>query len=177
MTEFSDQILIQGSRKRRTSRYSPLVLVAISLAAILFQVYVPLFFQYLSYLELPLLVTVYFSLMRRQPVAGIAIGCLIGLLQDSLSHQPIGMFGIVKTLIGYFAASVSVRFDVDNPLVRALLGFIFFCFHQTFYWLLTSALLGQNAAFDAPQTLLFGVLNAVVALPLFHFLDKMRGTA
>jgi rod shape-determining protein MreD len=177
MSDFSDQILMQRPGKSRASRYHAAVMVVISLLAILFQVYVPLFLPYLSYLELPLLVTVYFSLMRRQPIAGIFIGCGIGLLQDSLSHQPIGMFGIVKTLVGYFAASVSMRFDVENPLVRVILGFFFFCFHQAFHWVLTSALLGQNAAFDFQQTMIFGLLNAAVALPLFHLLDKMKGAA
>ena len=49
------------------------------------------------------------------------------------------MFGIVKTLVGYFAASVSMRFDVDNPLIQFLLGFFFFFFHQFFYWVLARA--------------------------------------
>jgi rod shape-determining protein MreD len=176
MTEFGDQILTPP-RKSRASRYRPLTMVAAAVAAILFQVYVPLFSQYLSYLELPLLVTVYFALMRRQPIAGILIGCSIGLVQDSLSHQPIGLFGIVKTLIGYFAASVSMRFDVENPLVRVILCFFFFVFHQIFYWVLTSALLGQSTVLDLPQSLVSGLLNAAVALPLFHVLDKMKGAA
>ena len=37
-----------------------------------------------------------------------------GLAQDSLSKNPLGMFGIVKTLVGYFAASVGVRLDVEH---------------------------------------------------------------
>ena len=115
------------------------------MAAILFQVYVPRFFERLSYLELPLLVTVYFSLMRRSPVAGVLFGAGIGLAQDSLSHNPLGMFGIVKTLVGYFAASMSQRFDVQNPWVRLVLGFFFFFFHQFFYWVLVPRAAGRGA--------------------------------
>ena len=176
MTDFNDQILIDNPRKGRISRYKPAVLVLIPLGAILFQVYVPLFFQYLSYLEMPLLVTVYFALMRRQPIAGTLIGAAIGLMQDSLSHQPLGMVGIVKTLVGYFAASVSLRFDVENRAIRLILGFFFFFFHQFFYWVLARSLLVElkDLHFDLPQTLLFGLLNAVVALPLFHILDKLK---
>jgi rod shape-determining protein MreD len=84
------------------------------------------------------------------------------------------MFGIVKTLVGYFAASVSMRFDVDNPLIQLLLGFFFFFFHQFFYWVLARALLSQQVDFDVQQTFLFGLLNAIVALPLFALLDKIR---
>jgi rod shape-determining protein MreD len=149
-------------------------MVLVPLAAILFQVYLPRFFQYLSYLELPLLVTVYYALMRRQPIPGLLFGAIVGLGQDSLSEQPLGMFGIVKTLVGYFAASVSMRFDVDNPLIQFLLGFFFFFFHEFFHWVLARALLGQQIDFNPQQTFLFGLLNAAVALPLFMLLDRMR---
>ena len=174
MTDFSEQILIDSRGKNRSSRFGPLPLLGIPLAAILFQVYVPRFFFYLSYLELPLLVTVYFSLMRRSPIAGVFIGAGIGLLQDSLSNEPIGMYGIVKTLVGYFAASVSLRFDVDNLVIRFLLGLFFFFFHQFFYWVLKRALLGEGLEFDPQQTLIVGLLNAAVALPLFHLLDRLK---
>ena len=171
MTEFIEPL---ASRKHRLSRFRVPVMIAVPLVAILFQVYVPLFFQYLSYLELPLLVTVYFSLMRRNPVLGVFFGASIGLVQDSLSQHPLGMFGIVKTLVGYFAASVSLRFDVENPVVRVILGFFFFFFHQFFYWVMARALLGQQLEFDPQQTFIFGLLNAAVAVPLFHLLDKLR---
>jgi rod shape-determining protein MreD len=174
MTDFTDRILIDHPRKSRISKFRPAALILIPLAAILFQVYVPLFFQYLAYLELPLLVTVYFSLMRRQPVAGTLIGTAIGLAQDSLSHQPLGMFGLVKTLVGYFSSSVSLRFDVDNAAIRLVLAFFFYVFHQFFYWMLVRALLGQPLVFDPPQTLLLGLLNSAVAIPLFHVLDKLK---
>jgi rod shape-determining protein MreD len=149
-------------------------MVLVPLAAVLFQVYLPRFFEYLGYLELPLLVTVYYALMKRQPIPALFFGSAIGLGQDSLSHHPLGMFGIVKTLVGYFAASVSMRFDVDNPLIQLLLGFFFFFFHQFFYWVLSRALLAQQVDFNVQQTFLFGVLNAIVALPLFALLDKIR---
>ncbi len=175
MTEYSENILTDAQRKKSASRFRPTALLLVPLAAILFQVYLPRFFEYFGYLELPLLVTVYFSLMRRNQIHGILIGCAIGLAQDSLSVPlTLGMFGIVKTLVGYFAASVSQRFDVENPAIRLILGFFFFVFHQFFYWVLARALLGQQMVFDFPQTLVLGVLNAAVSLPLFMALDKLR---
>jgi rod shape-determining protein MreD len=149
----------------------------IPLIAVLSQVYVPRFIPFLAYLELPLLITVHFALSRGGPIPALFYGMFIGLVQDSLSHQPIGMFGIVKTLVGYFAASVSQRFDVENPIVTFILSFFFYFFHQFFYWVLARALLGEAMIFDAQQTLLFGLLNAAVALPLFHILDKLKVAA
>ena len=174
MPELSNQILIDNPRRSKISRYRPYWLILVPLLAILFQVNIPLFFRHLSYLELPLLVTVYFSLMRREPVTCTLIGAVIGLVQDSMSNHYIGIFGIVKTLVGYFAASVSLRFDVENTTVRLVLSFFFFFFPQFFSWVLGRALLGQNVDFDLWQTLLFGAFNALVAVPLFLILDRLR---
>jgi rod shape-determining protein MreD len=164
------------SRKTRISKFNWLALTGIPLAAILFQVYVPQFVRYLAYLELPLLVTVYFSLMRRSPVAGVFIGAGIGLAQDSLSHHYLGMYGLVKTLVGFFAASVSQRFEVDNTVVRIVLAFFFFFFHQFFYWVLSNALVGQTLEFQPAQKLVLAALNAAVAAQIYHVLDKLRIT-
>jgi rod shape-determining protein MreD len=172
---YSDQrILLGNQRESHVSRFRAWVFLVVPLAAILFQVYVPLFVQVVGFLDLPLLVTVYFALMRRSPIAGIAIGVVVGLIQDSLSKNPLGMFGIIKTLVGYFAASVGLRFDVEHGAVRLVLAYFFYVFHQFFYWILSRALLGQDLEFDAQRTLFLGVLNAAVALALFHFLDKLR---
>jgi rod shape-determining protein MreD len=123
---------------------------------------------------MPLLVVVYFALTRRSQVGGLLVGTLVGLAQDSLSKNPLGMLGIVNTLVGYFAASVGLRLDVDHPMIRLLLTFFFFLFHQFFYWLMVRALLGQQLVFETQRTLVLGLLNAVVGISLFHFLDKLR---
>lgn len=174
MPDTGDQRLIDNPRRGKISKFRVVWLIVIPLASIAFQVNIPLFFKHLGYLELPLLVTVYFSLMQRNPMGGTFIGAVIGLLQDALANQPLGIFGMVKTLVGYFAASISTKIDVDNTTIRAALSFFFFCFHQFFTWILVRALLGQAVDFDITQTLLFGLLNALVAIPLFLILDKLR---
>ena len=168
--------LTEAQRKGHLSRAQIAGLIVVPLAAILFQVYVPRFLTFLAYLELPLLVTVYFSLRRNSPVAGVLFGAAVGLAQDSLSQNPLGMFGIVKTLVGYFAGSFSQRFAADNPLFRVVLSYFFYVFHQFFYWVLSRALLGEAVNFDLPQVLVFASLNAAVALPLYAMLDKLRVT-
>jgi rod shape-determining protein MreD len=171
---YEQRLMLSNQREGEISRFRAWVMLVVPLAAILFQVYVPLFFQFLAYLELPLLVVVYFALMRRSPVGGLFVGAVVGLAQDSLSRNPLGMFGIVKTLVGYFAASVGMRFDVDHPFIRFALGFFFFLFHQFFYWVLARGLLGIQVSFEVQRTLVLGLLNAVVAVSLFHFLDKLK---
>jgi rod shape-determining protein MreD len=169
-----DRVILHNQRDTQISRFKAWVLFLVPLAAILFQVYIPLFFQFLAYLELPLIVTVYFALMRRSPIGGLLVGALVGLAQDSLSKNPLGMFGITKTIIGYVAASVGMRLDVDHPMIRLILGFLFFVFHQFIFWALSRGLLGQQMNFETQRTLVLGLLNAIVAVSLFHFLDKLK---
>jgi rod shape-determining protein MreD len=179
MSYSSDHILLNSQREGQVSRFRAWVMLVVPLVAILFQIYVPLFFQFLRFLEMPLLVVIYFALMRRSQISGLAIGALVGLAQDSLSPKiPLGMYGIVNTLVGYFAASVGMRLDVDHGLLRLVLCFFFYLFHQFFYWVMARALLGQQQlVFEWPETLALGLLNAVVGVALFHFLDRLRETA
>jgi rod shape-determining protein MreD len=174
MTGFSEYR--EPVRKERSSVFNVGVIVGISLLAILFRVYVSRFVPYLQYLELPLLVTVYFSLMWRSPIAGLFFGSAIGLAQDALSHHPMGLFGIVKTLVGYFAASMSLRVDVGNPLLRLVLGLFFYLFHAVLYWVLERALLGETTQLEPVQVLVMAILNAIVAVFLFQFLDRLKIT-
>jgi rod shape-determining protein MreD len=87
------------------------------------------------------------------------------------------MFGIVNTLVGYFAASVGLRLDVDHPFIRLLLVFFFYVFHEVFYWVMARALLGQQLQLEVQRMLVLGLLNAVIGISLFHFLDRLRETA
>jgi len=177
MSYSGERILLNSQRESQVARFRAWVLFAVPLAAILFQVYVPLFFQFLGFLDLPLLVVVYFALMRREPVGGLLIGAAVGLAQDSLSKNWLGMYGIVNTMVGYFAASVGVRLDVDHNFLRFLLAFLFYFFHQFLYWVMSRALLSQQLAFEFQKTLVLGLLNALVGVALYHFLDRLREQA
>src|SRR4051794_31560988 len=106
MSYSNSRILLSSQREGQVSRFRAWVIAVVPLLAILFQVYVPLFFQFLSILELPLLVVMYFAIMRRNQIGALLLGAVVGLAQDSLSKNPLGIFGIVNTLVGYFAASV-----------------------------------------------------------------------
>jgi rod shape-determining protein MreD len=166
MTYSGGRMLLSSQRESQVSRFNLWVTILVPLVALLFQIYVPLFFRFLNFLEMPLL--------RRNPVSGLLIGAAVGLAQDCWSKNPLGMFGITKTLVGYFAASIGMKLDVDNVLIRFLLAFFFYVFHQVFYWMMEHALLSQQSPFDLTGWLGLGVLNALVGAALFHFLDKLR---
>jgi rod shape-determining protein MreD len=172
----TDRILVSNARQLRSSKYPVWVFFAIPLLSLLIQVYLPLFqtLRFVSRIELPLLVTIYFSLMRRSQIRGLALGMLLGLAQDSFSRYYIGMYGICKTMVGYLSASIGMQFDVEHSLVRLILCFVFYIFHQFLYWVLQRALLDQPVIFDIQTELLMGVVNSVIGVALFSALDKLR---
>src|SRR5277367_3994329 len=100
-------------RELEQHSFSPAVAVLVPLGAILLQALLPKPFPRLAILDLPLIVTVFFAVSRRNPVAGTLTGGAIGLLQDALTAQPIGVNGMAKSVIGYIAASIGVQIDVE----------------------------------------------------------------
>src|SRR6185295_11572395 len=90
------------------------------IGALLLQAYLPLFGGYLPFssyantVDMPLLITIYLALLRRSPIIGLLIGLGIGLGQDSLSHGPIGLYGIIKTVIGYVCSSLTLVLAVES---------------------------------------------------------------
>jgi rod shape-determining protein MreD len=174
MTDYGDQLLKRPARENWFSRFQVLALLSLTLVAIIAQVYIPRLIPNTEFLEVPLLLTIYFGLMRHDQLSALFFGAFVGLAQDSLSHLPLGMYGIAKTLVGYFAASVSMRFDVENIFVRFTLTFFLFFFHQFFYWMMRRALLGQVVPLDPQKILLQAILNSIVAVPLYLILDRMK---
>ena len=87
----------------------PAVISIVILAGLLLQTFLPLKLPLARLMDFPLLIVIYFALMRRDKVYGIALGTGVGLLQDALSHGYIGIYGIAKAIVGYLAASASTR--------------------------------------------------------------------
>ena len=71
----------------------------------------------LGYVDLPLVVVVYFAL-RRDPVQAVIIGAVAGFATDALSVGLLGANGFSKTLTAYLIAAVVTRIMLDNPLLR-----------------------------------------------------------
>ena len=148
--------------------------LAVTVIALALQVHLPLYFDQLGNLDLPLLVAVYLTVLRRDVVAGLLIGAAVGLAQDSLTQGPIGVFGILKTVIGYLAATVSRFIEVDFIAARSVLTALFFLIHQLMFWIMEAVLLGNEISIDPVGTLIFATIHAGIAVLLFRFLDQFR---
>jgi rod shape-determining protein MreD len=98
----------------------------------------------------------------------------IGLLQDSLSGTPIGLYGIAKTLVGFGASSIGSRIDVEHSISRFLLTVAFFHFHHAVFALTRRLLLGQHEAYITVPLLIASLVNGAIAIGLFPLLDRLR---
>jgi rod shape-determining protein MreD len=148
-----------------------------SLLLVLFlQAFLPLYVPKAEILDLPLLVTIYFGLSRRNPSTGLLLGMAIGLAQDSLSGPtvPLGLYGISKTIVGYLASSIGARLDTEHPAARFALTVVFFVTHQGLIALTRRILLGQPEPWFNMHLLMGALVNALVGMFLFLLLDRLR---
>lgn len=156
-------------------RFSPVASVLIPLLAVFLQASLPLRFPSFSIFNVPLLVTIFFAVARRSPIAGTVTGCAIGLLQDSLTyqHQPIGLFGISNSIVGYLASSIGVKIDVENPGSRLLMTFAFYLVNRGIYQAVRN-MARQPMDFNWGHELGAAMANAVLAVGLFMLLDRYK---
>src|SRR6202795_1123379 len=171
----STEIYIGPEPHIEVHKYYGGVVPAAVVLALVVQASFPVHAGWVHYLELPLLITLYFALSKRNPPSGLMLGMVIGLLQDSLSRTPLGLYGIAKTLVGFVASSIGARLDVEHPVARFLLTAGFYLFHHAVFTLTSRLLLAQHdERYITGPILIASLVNACIAIALFPFLDRFR---
>ena len=170
----SAEIRFRGEAHIEVHKFYSGAITIVTILALVLQALLPVYFRRVELLELPLLVTIYFGISRRNPSTGLLLGMVIGILQDSLSHKPLGLNGIAKTLIGYLASSIGGRIDTEHPASRFALTVIFFGVQQAVIVLVRRVLLAQPERLFSMQLLIAAAVNGVVAVALFILLDRLR---
>ena len=162
-------------RELEEHHYHPLLLVAAVLSALFLHAYLPRLWQPLGILDLPLIVVLYFSVSWRSRIAGTLLGTVTGLLQDLPSNLYIGVNGIAKSIVGYAAASIGLRIDVENAITRVMMNFGFCLLQSALLFGIERFLLGERTyALGWLHELIRAGINAAVALPVFLILDRTR---
>jgi rod shape-determining protein MreD len=155
-------------------RFSIPATLLIPLAAIFLQSWLSKRFPFFTIFDLPLLVTIGFATARRSPLAGLVTGSLIGIVQDSLTTYPIGLYGIAKTVVGFGASSLGIKLDVENAGARFLLTIVFYVVHEVVYFTIARGLVGLHMAWSWQHELLSGVANAMLGILVFMLLDRVK---
>jgi rod shape-determining protein MreD len=153
--------------------YPFLVYALTPLAALVLQAWLPRLVRG-SWFDLPLVITVYFALGRRNPIQGSLMGAGLGLFEDALTHHPIGVNGIAKTVAGFLAGSVGVHIDVENHTIRMMVTFVLSLLSSVIYLSIYRGLLGLSLEWSWLAELMKAVVNSLIAMVLFPVLDRTR---
>jgi rod shape-determining protein MreD len=159
-------------------RFSIPVTVGIPLLALFLQAFIPLRFpRFAVYFDLPLLVTIFFAMARRNPISGLLTGGIIGLAQDMLGHHQIGIYGMAKTVVGYGASSLGVKLDVENAGARFLVTLGFYLVHWAVYFFVARGLVSMTLHWSWLNGTLAALANAALGVLLYFLLDKFKQRA
>jgi rod shape-determining protein MreD len=155
-------------------RYPLYIYVLVPLAAVVLQAWLPRLLGRFAYMDLPLLVTVYFALNRRSPIHGTLLGAVLGLAQDGLTQGAVGIHGIANTICGFLAASVGIRIVVENNLIRMMMNFALTLLSSAIMVFVIRVLLGLGWHSNWLDELLRAAGNGLIGLMLFPALDRTQ---
>src|SRR5215813_8220760 len=122
------------------------------LIAVVLQSFLPVYIAKAGILDLPLLITIYFGLSRRNPSSGLLLG----------------------TVTGYLASSIGARLDTEHPAARFALTGAFFVLHQGIVILIQKLLLAQPQPWFTMRLLVACLVNATLGVFLYYLLDRLR---
>lgn len=155
-------------------RYPLYIYVLVPLAAVVLQAWLPRLLGRFAYMDLPLLVTIYFALNRRSPIHGTLLGALLGLAQDGLTQGAVGIHGIANTVCGFLAASVGIRIVVENNLIRMVMNFALTLLSSAIMVFVIRILLGLAWHSNWLDEALRAAGNGLIGLVLFPALDRTQ---
>ena len=161
-------------RNMEIRRYPVLVYALVPLAALVLQAWLPRALRGYAWFDLPLVVTVYFALGRRSPIQGTLMGAAMGRFEDALTQHAIGINGIAKTIVGFLAASVGIRIDVENHTIRLALNFLLSLLSSAIYVFVYRMLLGLNLKWSWIVEIIKAVDNSLIAMVVFPLLDRLQ---
>jgi rod shape-determining protein MreD len=155
-------------------RVHPVVFWTTVLLSLLLHAMLPLKLPVARLFDFPLLVTVYYGLVRRNLVYGTLLGTGLGLVQDAMAHGFIGFHGMANSLIGYLAAAAGVRFDPEHLLSRSLLTGLLVLVHDLSVIGLQRTLLESSPPFEPLDVAISIMVNVALGLVLFQLLDRFK---
>jgi rod shape-determining protein MreD len=144
---------------------------------LLLQVTLPIEIPLAHLFDFPLVLTLYYAMVRRDKIFGTILGTGLGLAQDALARGLIGLFGIGNALVGYLAAGASLKFELDQMGTRYVVTAVLVSLHALVI-LAMQHLLFESPPRFAPLDWASGVIvNVALALICYPILDRFRRPA
>lgn len=123
------------------------------------------------------LVVVIYAALAGGSVTGLLAGTFAGFVQDTLSGGSgvIGVGGLAKTIVGFFAGVVGTQFIVTQPLSRFMAFFLSTVLHAAIF-IGVSVLLGlRELGHPYVSTLEQALGNALVGVVAFQLAEFLPG--
>ena len=96
------------------------------------------------------------------------------MVQDALTSRPLGINGISQCVVGFCAASLGVKIDVENPGTRLLINFAFTLMNIAIYAFIMHHMLALNLGTNWLHEVIKAVINSIVGVFFFDILDRIR---
>lgn len=161
-------------REMEIHRYPVLVYALVPVLAVVLQAWLPRVLGRFAWFDLPLVITVFFGLSRRNPIQGSVLGGILGIFEDALTGHAIGINGVAKTLVGYLAASLGILVNVENHAIRLFMTFVLSLVGSATYFFVVRFLLGMSMDTNWMMELYKAIGNSLIALVLFPVLDRTK---
>ncbi len=162
---------------RRKSQASLKAASLIALATLGVQALLPILLPALTVFNLPLLTVIFAALAIRTVVPAMLGAMLIGWAQDGLTHDPVGMLGIVYSILSYLVTTVSLYVKVSPAFVLGLGVAAAYLLHEILLFAMRLSLLGQDPRFDLGLWGALTVLHAGLGLLAYPVYRKLVGNA
>ena len=150
------------------------VLIAVALALALQTTLARFLVGGTAALDLVLVVVVYVALTSG-PVTGMLSGSLAGIIQDAMSSGVIGIGGLAKCIVGFFAGAIGQQFIVTSALPRLLMFLAATAVHAAVFMGLY-VLLGLRS-FPSPWAAIVSQAlgNAAIGMIAFAIVESLPG--
>ena len=119
------------------------------------------------------LVVVVYAGLAGGPVTGLVAGTVGGLAQDALAGGLVGVGGLAKTLVGFFAGVVGSQFIVTQPLPRFVVLVAATLVHEACFYGLYALIEPRGFPFAAIATQAVG--NGIVGVAAFQVVSMLPG--
>jgi rod shape-determining protein MreD len=150
------------------------VLVAIALALALQTTLARFVVGGTAALDLVLVVVVYIALTTG-PLAGMLAGSVAGIIQDALSSGVVGIGGLAKSIVGFFAGIIGQQFIVTAALPRLVMFVAATVVHAAVYMGLYVGLTQRDFASPYKAVLTQALVNALAGMIAFTIIEALPG--
>lgn len=146
---------------------------AFAITALVLQTLVPAILRFGALLNLPLLSVLYTTLGARTVVGPLLSGALIGWAHDGLTHGPLGVYGLVYTVLGYGSVVARQLVQPDRPAPLSAFVACAYLLHEILLFAIRRYLLDQQGGFEPVLWCGLTAVHVGLALAVFPALRRL----